>query len=164
MREARLAREAEERDRSLEAQVRTENAQAELMRQFAEELKSLGVLVRGKDGAPGERGTDGNHGKDGAPGERGADGTNGRDGIDGAPGANGRDGRDGIDGAPGVMGPRGLMGPAAPTVQRSVFARDDSQRIAGVVEYLSDGTERTFTVQRDATGRPIGMEITHNGS
>ena len=115
--------------------------------------------IKGDPGPPGERGLPGEtglRGERGLPGRdahmRGRPGERGMDGLPGAPGPRGLDGLHGRDGRDGAPGPKG--DPGVYTV-RSEFRRDASgQRIEGVVEYLSDGTERTLMIQRDEIGRP----------
>lgn len=65
------------------------------------------------------------------------------------PGQAGRDGRDGIDGKDGAP---------APHVVDATFERGAYGYISGVLETLSDGTTRHYTVER-ANNRPMGLRL-----
>jgi hypothetical protein len=141
-REARLAREAQERA----AQEQMSEMESELLRKTLLQMAGLKPEeLKGKDGRDGINGEHGRHGRDGL------DGRNGDPGLPGLPG---------LPGKPGTPGKPGDPGPPGVHTVRSAFVRDDTgQRIEAVVEYLSDGSERTLRVQRDDAGRPVGLEL-----
>jgi len=152
------------------ARVAQEDAVREAMSEAEDQVlrdqMALAARLKGERGDKGDKGDKGDPGAQGAKGDSGIDGhdgANGRDGADGSVGPMGADGlpgRDGVDGSPGQPGERGPRGAPGVYVTQSSFQRDQQgQRIEAVVEQLSDGTQRTFSVQRDSTGRPV--ELVH---
>jgi hypothetical protein len=74
-------------------------------------------------------------------GDRGDRGDAGERGLGGPAGRDGRDGRDGV------------------YTMYSASLRGEGGRIVAVLETLSDGTQRRFTVLRDAGGRPVELVV-----
>ena len=139
----RQAREAAEQQAAMSADAHTQEQMKSLL------LKLSGMTPEELKGAPGAPGAPGGPGKDGSHGLNGKDGRDGHDGVNGLDGRHGQDGKDGLKGDKGDPGAHAV---------RSMFRRDDTgQRIEAVVEYLSDGSERTFHVQRDDRGRPVEL-------
>ncbi len=74
----------------------------------------------------------------------------------------GEPGQSGADGLQGPAGPAGPPGPPAPFVVDTVFEHGAYGYISGILDTLSDGTTRHFTIVR-VNDRPVGLRLERTG-
>lgn len=103
---------------------------------------------RGADGAPGERGLDGERGPQG---DRGLDGANGADGMPGPKGENGERGADGAPGRDGADGKNGLHGERGADGVGFSSAIIDTR--GALILTMTDGSIRDVGVVKGADGK-----------